>query len=199
MANAGNMIDTCFRLQHPELYPEFHDDQIVEVPPEFPLESRIGAEYLPEGANAEGYVWPEPMGEAVAATVIVLFRGPGLAGWEPKFQNAVTLAAQRLADLTGEPLWVGFQLEWSCCSCNTHLSAAIGRRLDGKPPFTLIHYARDLTRMEAPQGKLIVLDDYHVHRHECKLAPGPWDIERTAEMLGPTITKLFRSHRAASW
>lgn len=59
MAHAGPMIDVCFRHQHPELYGR------PEVVPEFPRESAVGAEPLPEGINGEGYVWPE-LAEAAA-------------------------------------------------------------------------------------------------------------------------------------
>ena len=45
------MLDLCFRHQHPELFGG------LEINQEFPKESGVRAEQLPDGANAEGYVW----------------------------------------------------------------------------------------------------------------------------------------------
>jgi len=56
MVDAGPMILTCFKHQHPDLYWR------PGIVPEFPRESMVGAELLPEGVNNEGYVWPELSG-----------------------------------------------------------------------------------------------------------------------------------------
>ncbi|HAM54095.1 MAG TPA: hypothetical protein DCQ64_01240 [Candidatus Rokubacteria bacterium] len=53
MPDAGPMIDRCFRAQHPEAYGR---DGIL---PEFPWESRVTTETIPDGANREGDVSPK--------------------------------------------------------------------------------------------------------------------------------------------
>lgn len=53
MADAGPMINLCFRHQHPEAYDR------PEVPMEFPREASVTSEILPEGMNREGHVWPD--------------------------------------------------------------------------------------------------------------------------------------------
>jgi hypothetical protein len=51
--NAAAMLRDCFEHQHPEAYGR------PEVVPEFPRESVVNAEPMPEGVNSEGYVWPD--------------------------------------------------------------------------------------------------------------------------------------------
>ena len=60
--DAGPMLDVCFRRQHPFLFPEEYEGKVVDIEADFPRESMVGAELLPEGMNGEGYVWPELVG-----------------------------------------------------------------------------------------------------------------------------------------
>lgn len=53
MANAAAMINICFEHQHPELFGR------PEVAPEFPIEGAVRGEPIPDGANSEGFVWPD--------------------------------------------------------------------------------------------------------------------------------------------
>lgn len=53
MTDAGPMIAACFLHQHPEAYGR------AEILPEFPRESAVTAEPVPEGFNREGILWPE--------------------------------------------------------------------------------------------------------------------------------------------
>ncbi len=66
MANAGPMIDLCFRHQYPGLFRkpgpgDLFTNYEPSLLPEFPRESGVTAELVPNGMNYEGYVWPELM------------------------------------------------------------------------------------------------------------------------------------------
>ena len=52
--DAGTMISTCFRHQHPECFGR------PEVMPEFPVFSATGSEPVPEGANLDTVYDPPP-------------------------------------------------------------------------------------------------------------------------------------------
>ena len=189
MANAGEMIDTCFRHQHSELFPELYGGKIVEVGYAFPRESAVGADILPEGFNSEGYVWPEDIVEQAVGGINIAFVPPISPREEPRFQDVVILTAQRIADHFARFLLVRFQVAKGCCGCAEHIAAEVGLSLELKFSF-LIHYACDRSQMAPRRGQLAVSQG--AYRKELKLSPGSWDPERTAEELERLIAPLFR-------
>ena len=52
--NAVAMVVRCFQHQHPEMYGR------PDVGMEFPRESEMRAEPIPEGRNSEGWLLPPP-------------------------------------------------------------------------------------------------------------------------------------------
>lgn len=177
------MINTCFEYQHSELFGR------PEVVPEFPRESAVGAEPLPEGFNSEGYVFPELM-VGTAVSVDISYEWPAAPRGEPRFQEAVILAAHRLASCAAEQFLVRFRVVCSCCGCAEHVAAEIGRRPSNQKPFALVHCARDRTKQEAPMGQLVVTGG-RGYRREQKLPLGAWDPEHTAEELQDLLFGFF--------
>lgn len=183
------MINICFRLQHPELYPELHGGKLVEVPVVFLRENAVKAELMPDWANAEGYVWPE-LGNPLAG-VEISYEDPASPKEEPRFQDIVLLATGRLTDLLGESLYVCFKVAHACCSCREHVIAEVSRLDWGIKPLALIHCARDQAEPGASPGWLVITTS-RGYRRKGKLSPYLRDAEKGAERLFRVLSALAR-------